>query len=663
MSYKSVLSLTDRLSRWLTLGRLLTVCFLLVAAAVVTVIYTRSTLYLDLASWALAAVDDLVVRTFGLLVLLTAIIGFVRNEVGPYFQASNTESTHDSTPISKYYLRLAKLGAGITLGGAALFASYQLDDMDNFAEGELKKLQQPPPSERLLSYGGKIHARWIQVVGSPQCSLKPGDSPRKAIPAHCPARFLIRAVADKVGKCPTAVLNYQDERIPSRLVSLHPREMNSADAAMKYANFRTTMDSESGKKSAIEVCTGGLPPDTFQLKEIVFPDKQNILLSKEWTHKNGPQRIAVIGDTGCRRNDKDKNNDDPWAKQDCGKSWYFGDVAEQLVGDLPNLVIHLGDYMYSGGEYDNWEGWYKYFFHPAKVALTASPWIMVRGNHETCDSSSPSRDGSLGYDLFFGTGPATLCTGNGLTRDPTFGIDLAAGHRLIVADNVLSYAPAGKEVCSTIQEQDSTSHSTGSIANACSTLAAAAQEVGALSSARSKAIWLAFHVPPFALEWDEKGIHTGGLMVGPKFPKSTVMMREIWRLNNMQFANVDLILAADRHMFQVLKAGNNRPQQIVIGASGVNLDSVGADARLTRSYTPGEPFKTQPPEGWLGRNSDDKAEIHLCRDFGHVLATGRNGQYDIRFEKLRFGCLFGGSSCTESQTNANGSVKADCSMW
>lgn len=110
---------------------------------------------------------------------------------------------------------------------------------------------------------------------------------------------------------------------------------------------------------------------------------------------SGPfNRIAVIGDTGCRLN--------AWEKkyQACNdpNAWPFARVAESVAAWNPDLIIHVGDYLYrespcpvNGGvdcagspHGDTWATWNADFFAPATPLLGAAPWIFMRGNHETC---------------------------------------------------------------------------------------------------------------------------------------------------------------------------------------------------------------------------------------------------------------------------------------
>ena len=112
----------------------------------------------------------------------------------------------------------------------------------------------------------------------------------------------------------------------------------------------------------------------------------------------GPiERIAVIGDTGCRLNDWEKkfqNCNDPQA-------WPFAQVASAVAAWEPDLIVHVGDYLYrespcpageagcAGSPYgDNWPTWNADFFAPAAPLLGVAPWVFMRGNHETSDRNA-----------------------------------------------------------------------------------------------------------------------------------------------------------------------------------------------------------------------------------------------------------------------------------
>lgn len=122
--------------------------------------------------------------------------------------------------------------------------------------------------------------------------------------------------------------------------------------------------------------------------------------------------IAAFGDTGCRlksaktaAKEGDTDDDDARGKfQDCNNPalWPFAQVAQSVADAKPDLVIHVGDYLYresacpagdagcARSPYgDDWPTWKADFFAPAAPALRAAPWIVVRGNHESCRRAGP----------------------------------------------------------------------------------------------------------------------------------------------------------------------------------------------------------------------------------------------------------------------------------
>lgn len=104
------------------------------------------------------------------------------------------------------------------------------------------------------------------------------------------------------------------------------------------------------------------------------------------------KRIVVIGDTGCRIKGKEI--------QDCNdeQAFPFARIAAVAAAFGPDLVVHVGDFHYredpcpadhqgcAGSPYGyGWDAWNADFFQPARPLLHAAPWVMVRGNHESCD--------------------------------------------------------------------------------------------------------------------------------------------------------------------------------------------------------------------------------------------------------------------------------------
>lgn len=145
-----------------------------------------------------------------------------------------------------------------------------------------------------------------------------------------------------------------------------------------------------------------------------------------------PGRIVVIGDTGCRMKSG--------TFQDCNdpRQWPFKAISDAAAAFKPDLVIHVGDYLYrespcpkgsrrcSMSPYgDDFDTWHADFFAPAKKLLEAAPWVFVRGNHEDC-----SRAGE-GWFRFLAQGPYRDC---GSFSAP-YSIPISPDTQLIVFDS------------------------------------------------------------------------------------------------------------------------------------------------------------------------------------------------------------------------------------
>jgi hypothetical protein len=108
------------------------------------------------------------------------------------------------------------------------------------------------------------------------------------------------------------------------------------------------------------------------------------------TVKPEVRRIAVIGDTGCRiKGSRAQACNDPQA-------WPLEAIMAELVEQQPDLVVHVGDYVYRegpcppstrclGSPYgDDGPTWAADWFDPAQQLLSRAPFVFLRGNHETC---------------------------------------------------------------------------------------------------------------------------------------------------------------------------------------------------------------------------------------------------------------------------------------
>lgn len=106
------------------------------------------------------------------------------------------------------------------------------------------------------------------------------------------------------------------------------------------------------------------------------------------------RRIVVIGDTGCRLKASES------AYQACNDpaAYPFATVAAHAAAWHPDLVIHVGDYLYrenpcppghsgcAGSPWGyGWDSWKADLFTPGAALLAAAPWAVTRGNHESCE--------------------------------------------------------------------------------------------------------------------------------------------------------------------------------------------------------------------------------------------------------------------------------------
>jgi hypothetical protein len=118
-----------------------------------------------------------------------------------------------------------------------------------------------------------------------------------------------------------------------------------------------------------------------------------------------PRRIVLFGDSGCRLKGA--------IVQNCNDetSWPFHNVAEHAASENPDLMIHVGDYVYRetpcqpsdsrcvGTPWgDNWSTWNADFFKPAAKLLSSAVWLMARGNHEDCARAGIGWTILLGHD-------------------------------------------------------------------------------------------------------------------------------------------------------------------------------------------------------------------------------------------------------------------------
>lgn len=187
--------------------------------------------------------------------------------------------------------------------------------------------------------------------------------------------LIARALVAKGDDCPTIEWSGKAERMAVRAP-------DRAEAFGKLCQSRTAL----GEALFVRIWLGS-----------------TVLLEQQVTRQ--PERVAVIGDTGCRIT--------YYIDQGCNdrKTWPFASVAASVVGRQPDLILHLGDYYYrevpclasdrncAPGPYgDREQTWRAEFFEPARPLIAKAPWVFARGNHEDCQR------GGYGWAYYFGDG-------------------------------------------------------------------------------------------------------------------------------------------------------------------------------------------------------------------------------------------------------------------
>ena len=108
--------------------------------------------------------------------------------------------------------------------------------------------------------------------------------------------------------------------------------------------------------------------------------------------KARPNRIVVIGDTGCRM-----KVGNPFQACSDPNEWPFAQIAATAAQLAPDLVLGVGDYHYrenacpadiagcQGSPWGyGWDVWEEDWFKPAASLMAVAPLVLARGNHEEC---------------------------------------------------------------------------------------------------------------------------------------------------------------------------------------------------------------------------------------------------------------------------------------
>jgi hypothetical protein len=299
-----------------------------------------------------------------------------------------------------------------------------------------------------------------------------------------------------------------------------------------------------------------------------------------------PRRIVVIGDTGCRL----KKSSDEYQNCNDANTYPFATVAAAAAAWRPDLVIHVGDYHYrespcpagntgcAGSPYGyGWDAWREDFFRPGAALLQAAPWVMARGNHESCDRAGQGwwrlldpRPLQAGRDCNL---PADDAIGN--YSDP-YAVPLGGGAQLLVADTAAT-SWRGLQPGDTGYEQYRASY----------------RRLDALSQRAAWNIGVTHHpllgvgadIKNGQLEW-----HLGDLGLQQSFGSLNPQLLP---------ARVQALLSGHIHLWQQLSFSSDHPTQFVAGFAGTAEDTVPLPATLPAGVTPAPGAVIEQFSSWI----------------------------------------------------------------
>jgi len=267
--------------------------------------------------------------------------------------------------------------------------------------------------------------------------------------------------------------------------------------------------------------------------------------------KAAPERILVLGDTGCRITGAFVQNcNDP-------TGWPFPQVAAQASRLKPDLVIHVGDYLYreapcpegdtrctGSPSGDNWPTWAADFFTPGKPLLEAAPWVIVRGNHEEC-----YRAGTGFLRLL---GPSAVVEGAPCVEHVApYAVPIGAVN-LVVMDNASAI-----DCCGGLMGALCIVHCPPSD----KLVDAYRDDFASLPKLVTKPSWLLMHHPIWGVVQADYGMTGGGNITLIDAEKETGIPD-----------GVSLMLAGHIHTFEAINYKNNLPPQLIVGEGGDRLD-------------------------------------------------------------------------------------------
>ncbi len=297
------------------------------------------------------------------------------------------------------------------------------------------------------------------------------------------------------------------------------------------------------------------------------------------------RHIVVIGDTGCRL----KAGSGKW--QDCNDpaSYPFGQIARSAAAWHPDLVIHVGDYLYrenacpadkAGCKGSPWgygsDAWQADFFDPARPLLAVAPWIVVRGNHESCQRAGQGWWRFLDPHSFKADQDCDLASQDNIGNfSAAYAVPLGGHAQVIVLDTA---AAPNKP----IEPADTRFAQFARLYR---------QMAGLASQANDNIV--ANHQPILGFAARKTHQHVELL------PGNPVLQQAFASRNPQLFPdNVQLLLSGHVHTWEQVGFANDYPSQFVTGFSGTQEETVPLPAQLPADATPAHGARVNAYSSW-----------------------------------------------------------------
>lgn len=274
------------------------------------------------------------------------------------------------------------------------------------------------------------------------------------------------------------------------------------------------------------------------------------------------KKILVLGDTGCRISSHSKLGN----TQSCNDAdgWPFEKIAKLGAGWKPDLIIHVGDYIYretscpegeagcrNSPSGDNWTTWDTEFFKPARGLLDQAPWLFIRGNHELC-----RRAGNGWFRFLEPRSMPTVCS----DFTPPYALQLGP-----VASVVMDTASAKDLEVDPVGKQ-------------------AYEEQFKLIAQMKPYRWLFAHHPIWALARDTQTPTGINATLQAAFPENSTSPQ--W------------VISGHIHGFETLTFKGAGPSQLVVGSSGTETGHIPLTAKTAIAGRYPQNYRSYPSKGF-----------------------------------------------------------------